>query len=455
MTQRLNGALLALGVVGAVALAGRVARGSFNTDGIRAVLKASKRDDSVDSGDLVELLEQVRDSEALHSSSREMARELLDRSEEDEYLDTGEAIEVLEHALREAPKKSRGGSNMGSLAQAGVNKEKTDYRSLYHGHRKKAHNLFPWNLGGPLDYQDDNRRRQLSARAPANKQGRAGGSRAVGVDAHNPKSRAEYIAYLDDLAQRARDGRLTLDEDGRWSFGVYPNEYDHHTTARKMRTAAALKNIATEREWISTWPDRNPGADRGDLDGGGGGSRALHQEQDAFEPSADALISDARGGGLSLQIEGRHIGIYKDDGPSHPAKSFQQAKGRRASRSAMGNALVAFREWCDKHQYYPNLYWMSDHGNIHGPISPRTGKEYKRRGGSRAFTLDDPEYTHYVVHKPSMKIASGWSYPEDAKDAIDDMGPAKAHCRVYTRKYLRDNGRDPRHNGSWASRGQF
>ena len=82
-------------------------------------------------------------------------------------------------------------------------------------------------------------------------------------------------------------------------------------------------------------------------------------------------------------------------------------------------------------------------------------KGRKGKGGSRAFIIDDPEYTHYILHTPSMKIASGWSYAEDAKEALDDMGPAKAHCKVYTRKYLRDNGRDPRHNGSWASRGQF
>jgi hypothetical protein len=79
----------------------------------------------------------------------------------------------------------------------------------------------------------------------------------------------------------------------------------------------------------------------------------------------------------------------------------------------------------------------------------------KGKGGSRAFTIDDPEYTHYVVHTPSMKIASGWSYAEDAKDALSDMGMAKSHCKVYTRKYLRDHGRDPRHNGNWASSGQF
>jgi hypothetical protein len=93
--------------------------------------------------------------------------------------------------------------------------------------------------------------------------GRAGGSRAVGVDAHNPKSRAEYIAYLDDLAQRARDGKLTFDEDSRWSYRAGVSPYDHHTTARKLLTEAILRNVATEREWISTWPDRNPGTDRG------------------------------------------------------------------------------------------------------------------------------------------------------------------------------------------------
>jgi hypothetical protein len=80
---------------------------------------------------------------------------------------------------------------------------------------------------------------------------------------------------------------------------------------------------------------------------------------------------------------------------------------------------------------------------------------YGKGKGSRAYVIDDPEYTHYVVHVPSMKIASGWSYAEDAKEALADMGVAKTHCKVYTRKFLKDHGRDPRSNGNWASRGQF
>ena len=408
MAEGMNGALLALGVVGAVAAAGRVARGSFARDwrpDARHLLALSEEEGEVDSGDLSDLLERIVEDRSVTGHPRSFTRRVLAAAKEDSYLDTGDALWAIQKALSgvtydmgpinvrldgarfRAAGKPRGGSNMGSLAQAGENKAKTEYRSLYHGHRKKAYNLFPWNLKGPVD---DHLRWRSSA-PPANKQskggsraqrsggpryvaivtgrplalpanvshdyelsrqharktlgtehvelmeGRAGGSRAVGVDAHNPKSRAEYIAYLDDLAQRARNGKLTLDEHSRWSYRAGVSPYDHHTVAEQLLTKAVLTNIATEREWISTWSDRNPGTDR----------------------------------------------------------------------------------------------------------------------GSRAFTLDDPEYTHYVVHTPSMKIASGWSYAEDAKEALADMGMAKSHCKVYTRKYLRDNGRDPRHNGSWASRGQF
>jgi hypothetical protein len=62
MTQRLNGALLALGVVGAVALAGRVTHGSFARDwraSARQLLAASEEEGEVDSGDLLDLLERI------------------------------------------------------------------------------------------------------------------------------------------------------------------------------------------------------------------------------------------------------------------------------------------------------------------------------------------------------------------------------------------------------------
>jgi hypothetical protein len=81
--------------------------------------------------------------------------------------------------------------------------------------------------------------------------------------------------------------------------------------------------------------------------------------------------------------------------------------------------------------------------------------ELGHHGGSRAFLLDSPDYTHYVVHVPSMKIASAWSYAEDAKEALDELGRNKSKFKVYTRKFLRDHGRDPRNNNNWSSQTEY
>lgn len=354
-----NGALLALGVVGLAAAAGRVKRGSFASSPLKKkiawVFSLSEEDEEVDSSALSDALYDASESDEVPVALRHEADELLARAEFEEYLDSGEGLELL-------------GRIRDSLGK---------------------------------------------------------GSRAVGVNAHSAKSRAEYIAYLVDLEERAKAGKLTLDEDARWSHGAETSSYAHHNVNRKERTKAILKNIATERDWISTWPKRNPGAGSRAIYGmsshdaghvlrlGHGkprkmagealndyrwhpdralaqfsatkakkrGDRNVEEQEDSYDPEADAAISDARGGGVALSIEGRHIGTYKDDPPAREARSFEQAKGRKASLDAMDKALKAFRDWCDKHSYYPSLYWISDHGNVHGPISPKTGKAYKRRGG--------------------------------------------------------------------------
>ena len=95
-------------------------------------------------------------------------------------------------------------------------------------------------------------------------------------------------------------------------------------------------------------------------------------DEDEIDLSTEAVLSDDRGG-VALSVEGRYIGTFKDD-----TFGGRQKFGDRAPQSADQKARKAFRDWCEKHGYYPNLYWISDHGNVHGPISPHTGREYKR-----------------------------------------------------------------------------
>jgi len=293
MAGSMNGALLALGVVGAVALAGRVRRGSFAHGWhgrARELLNAARDEQYVDSGDLIEVLEAIRDDHSVTGRTRARVVSLLLGSQDEGYLDSDEAMEVIKVAL---------------------------------GH----------------------------------------GSRAV------------YGMSRSDAAATLRRSQSTpLD---RSHAGEALNDYQWHP----QRALAQLAASSKKRK--------------------GKGSRA--RKGGAKQTKYVAVVA------------GKPVAL-----PMNVSHDYDLA--RKYARRTYGTDHV----------------------------------ELGRHSGSRARKLlDNPGYTHYVVHTPSMKIASGWHYAEDAKEALADMGGAKSHCKVYTRKYLRDNGRDPRHNGNWSARGQF
>ena len=50
-----------------------------------------------------------------------------------------------------------------------------------------------------------------------------------------------------------------------------------------------------------------------------------------------------------------------------------------------------------------------------------------------------------------MKILSGWSFPEDAREEIkENLGTAGKDCKVYTRRHLTRSGLEPRENTNWG-----
>lgn len=102
MAGSMNGALLALGVAGAVALAGRVRRGSFAHDWrrrARELLDAAEDEEYVDSGDLIEVLEAILADRSVTGRPRALVVSLLLGSQDEGYLDSGEAMEAIEMAL--------------------------------------------------------------------------------------------------------------------------------------------------------------------------------------------------------------------------------------------------------------------------------------------------------------------------------------------------------------------
>jgi len=111
MASGLNGALLALGVVGAVAAAGRVARGSFATDWrpyARQLLALSEEEEEVDSGDLSDLLERIVEDRSVTGYPRARAVRLLLDAQEEGYLDTGDALDAIQEALKSGSRSVHG-----------------------------------------------------------------------------------------------------------------------------------------------------------------------------------------------------------------------------------------------------------------------------------------------------------------------------------------------------------
>ena len=339
MAEGMNGALLALGVVGAVALAGRVARGSFARDwrhDARHLLALSEEEEEVDSGDLSDPLERIVEDRSVTGYPRAHAARLLLDAQEEGYLDTGDALGAIQEALQS-----------GSRAIYGMGPDAAG-RTLRLGFGKPRS-----NAGEALNDYRWHPQRALAQFAASKKKGKGkGGSRAYG-------SIENEISVIDPVTKKKKLLKRHEGESGPEFMGRVWVEIEEWLTGKRLGKPAA----GTE---VLIWANRG------------------HRMR------------------------------------AHPS------------------SYVDYERYVATGQPYSNRW------------------EYAGRvKGSRAFTLDDPEYTHYVVHTPSMKIASGWSYAEDAKEALSDMGMAKSHCKVYTRKYLRDDGRDPRHNGNWASRGQF
>jgi hypothetical protein len=339
MAGSMNGALLALGVVGAVALAGRVRRGSFAHGWhgrARELLNAAADEQYVDSGDLIEVLEAIKDDHSVTGRTRARVVSLLLGSQDEGYLDSGEAMEVIEAAL---------------------------------GHGSRSY--------GRIE-------NEISVIDPVTKKKKL-------LKRHEGESGPEFMGRVWVEIEEWLTGKRLGKPAAGTEVLIWTN-YGYRMRAHPSSYVDYERYVATGNPYSNRWK----------YAGSVKGSRSVY--------------------GMSRDAAGRTLRL-----------------GFGKPRSNAGEALNDYR-------------WHPQRALAQFAVSKKKGKG---KGGSRAFLLDSPDYTHYVVHVPSMKIASGWSYAEDAKEALADMGSAKAHCKVYTRKYLRDNGRDPRHNGNWASLGQF
>jgi hypothetical protein len=416
MAQGLNGALLALGVMGAVALAGRVRRGSFAHGWhgrARELLNAAADEQYVDSGDLIEVLEAIKDDHSVTGRTRARVVSLLLGSQDEGYLDSGEAMEVIEAAL------GHGSRSYGSIEnEISVIDPVTKKKKLLKRHEGESGPEFMGRVWVEIEEWLTGKRLGKPA---AGTEVLIWTNYGYRMRAH-PSSDVDYDRYV--ATGQPYSNRWKYAGSVKGSRAIYGMSPDAAGRTLRLGSGKPRSNAGEALNDYRWHPQRALAqfAVSKKKGKGKGGSRAKRKPvQGTVGGGMMFYPSNTPGGPPRLGVAtGRYVAVVAGDHVALPS-------------SVSGDYDLA-RE-------YARRTYGTDH------------VELGHHGGSRAFLIDDPEYTHYVVHVPSMKIASGWSYAEDAKEALDDMGAARAHCKVYTRKYLRDHGRDPRHNGSWASFG--
>ena len=87
------------------------------------------------------------------------------------------------------------------------------------------------------------------------------------------------------------------------------------------------------------------------------------------------------------------------------------------------------------------------------PVAAKRNPHCNPSKRGRPSKIDQRDYTHYVVDVRSDRINTGWSYPEDAKEAKKDLerdfSSLRGALKVLTRKGLIRKGIDPKSNASW------
>mgnify|MGYP001559438766 CR=1 FL=1 len=68
-------------------------------------------------------------------------------------------------------------------------------------------------------------------------------------------------------------------------------------------------------------------------------------------------------------------------------------------------------------------------------------------------TINQSDYTHYVINTKDNKIWSGWSYESDAKDFIQELQSEypKSKLKVYSKIFLIKNRINPDDDSIWTN----
>jgi hypothetical protein len=83
----------------------------------------------------------------------------------------------------------------------------------------------------------------------------------------------------------------------------------------------------------------------------------LEEDEPVFEADIFLESTGTLGGKTSVSAEGKHLGDFSDD----------------------VEAIEFVKLWMEENKYWPNVWMVSDHGNIHGPIDVNAGKKEAQR----------------------------------------------------------------------------
>lgn len=141
--------------------------------------------------------------------------------------------------------------------------------------------------------------------------------------------------------------------------------------------------------------------------------------------------------------------------PANVVKSPTDEKHWREAKKAYEDAVSRGKKPANKWAYVMDVFQRLKHGSG-GPqkTKHRSAAEMLEAMALEiltAGTINDPEYTYYVWCQKQNKILSGWSYPEDAKDALRELPKELGPCRVLSKKYLKQINLDPDNDASWGS----
>lgn len=141
--------------------------------------------------------------------------------------------------------------------------------------------------------------------------------------------------------------------------------------------------------------------------------------------------------------------------PANVVKTPTDEKHWREAKKAYEDAVSRGKKPANKWAYIMDVFERMKHGSGGPQKTPHRQAasvlEALAAELSTAGTINDPEYTHYIWCQKQNKILSGWSYPEDAKDALRDLPKELGPCRVLSKRYLKQINLDPDNDASWGS----